>query len=161
MNKVVYAPNVPTSKTGLSIFLAGSIEMGKAEDWQSRVINELDAFEGYFCTIFNPRRPDWDDSWEQSIDNPKFREQVEWELNHLKQADIIALYLAPGTVSPISLLEFGLYAKSGKLILCCPKGFERKGNVDIVAQRYLIPVFETFEPFIGEIKRNIIFHAHH
>ena len=39
------------------VFLAGSIEMGKAEDWQSEMtkfFNELD------WGVFNPRRDDWD-----------------------------------------------------------------------------------------------------
>jgi hypothetical protein len=30
--------------------------------------------------VLNPRREDWDSSWIQSIDNPQFREQVEWEI---------------------------------------------------------------------------------
>jgi len=90
-----------------SLFLAGSIEMGAAEDWQSRLITELRPVEG---TIFNPRRDDWDSSWEQSINNRHFREQVEWELDALEAATLIAMYFAPGTKSPISLLELGLFA---------------------------------------------------
>ncbi len=57
-----------------SIFLAGSIEMGKAEDWQTQLTNLLTGVR-----VFNPRRDDWDPSWTQSITNPNFKEQVEWE----------------------------------------------------------------------------------
>lgn len=39
-----------------SIFLAGSIEMGKAEDWQTSVENYFKDQEDY--TILNPRRDD-------------------------------------------------------------------------------------------------------
>lgn len=117
----------------ISIFLAGSIEMGVAEDWQSKIEEEL---KDYNVIIFNPRRDNWDSSWEQSIHNPQFREQVEWELDHLDKADIILMYFDENTKSPISLLELGLYAASGKMILYCPEGFWRKGNVDIVATRY-------------------------
>ncbi len=55
------------------IFLAGSIEMGKAIDWQSEVVNALADTD---LTLLNPRRADWDSSWVQSIDNAQFREQV-------------------------------------------------------------------------------------
>ena len=90
--------------------------------------------------IYNPRRDDWDPTWVQSADNPQFREQVEWELDGLELANMIVLYLAPGTMSPISLLELGIYAANGtkKLVVCCPEGFQRKGNVDIICERYFV-----------------------
>ena len=118
-----------------AVFLGGSIEMGAAERWQDEL---ADALEGENVLLLNPRRTDWDASWKQSMDHPQFRGQVEWELQALEEADLIILYLQPGTKSPISLLEFGLYAKNApeKLLICCPDGFWRKGNVDIVAARY-------------------------
>src|SRR5262245_9257416 len=109
------------------IFLAGSIEMGKAENWQERVARELSGVPN--LTILNPRRDDWDDSWVQSITDQRFKEQVEWELSALEMADQIFMYFSPNTKAPITLLEFGLFARSGKLIVCCPDGFYRKGNV--------------------------------
>jgi hypothetical protein len=132
-----------------TVFLAGSIEMGKAEDWQQKVI---DAVQNFKVAIFNPRREQWDSSWEQSIENVKFKEQVVWELEHLEIADLIVMYLAPGTISPISLMEFGMYHKSGKLVIYCPEGFHRKGNIDVVCERYNIPQVEKFEELITLIK---------
>jgi hypothetical protein len=125
-----------------TIFLAGSIEMGVAENWQTRTTKILSKTD---MIIYNPRRDDWDSSWVQSIDNSQFREQVDWELNALAQAEHILLYFDPNTKSPISLLELGLHAKSGKLRVVCPDGFWRKGNVDIVCHRYAIPQFDTIE----------------
>lgn len=123
-----------------SVFLAGSIEMGAAEDWQSRVTRELEDIEG--LVILNPRGDDWDSSWEQSIHNPKFYEQVSWELDALMLVDWIIMYLAPGTKSPISLLELGMHI-GPKMFVCCPTGFWRKGNVDVVCEWYgERPVFE-------------------
>src|SRR3546814_14893140 len=61
----------------------------------------------------------------------------------LESADIIVMLLAPGSQSPISLLEKGLHARGGKLILLCPEGFWRKGNVDITAERYGIEQVAT------------------
>lgn len=137
----------PSDHHGLprKVFLAGSIEMGNAEDWQTSVIRGLGDLD---ITILNPRREAWDASWVQSIDNPQFREQVDWELDGLESAELILLYLVPGTKSPISLLEFGIYARSNKLLVCCPEGFWRKGNVDIVCHREGIPQFENIEELI-------------
>jgi hypothetical protein len=87
-------------------------------------------------TLWNPRRDDWDARWEQSTEEPRFCEQVEWELAAQERADLIAMYLCPETRSPVTLLELGLFARTGKLIVCCPEGFWRKGNVDLVCRRY-------------------------
>lgn len=133
-----------------SIFLAGSIEMGIAEDWQTRITQCLE-LAGLDVNIFNPRRPEWDASWEQSIEKPQFYQQVNWELNALEKCDIIFMYFAPDTKSPISLLELGLFARTGKMIVCCPKDFWRKGNVDIVCDRYNIPVYRSFDPAVAAL----------
>lgn len=138
-------------KHGTAVFLAGSIEMGKAEDWQKRIEN---AFRKSDVTFFNPRRDDWDSSWTQDQSNPEFNYQVNWEMNKLEQADVIFMYFSPETKSPISLLELGLHA-SDNIIVCCPKGFWRKGNVDIVCTRYKIPLFETLEDAIGALDTKI------
>ena len=129
-----------------SIFLAGSIEMGNAENWQEELTKY---FERDF-NIFNPRRDNWDSSWIQSIDNPQFYEQVNWELNGLDKSDLIIMYFDPNTKSPISLLELGLYATSKKLHVICPEGFWRKDNVDIVCKKYDIPLYETINEFINK-----------
>ncbi len=137
-----------------SVFLAGSIEMGKAVDWQSQLIAALDNLP---ITVFNPRRVDWDSSWTQSKDDPRFREQVEWELDHLDRADVIALYLDPATKSPISLLELGLHADrtDNKLIVCCPEGFWRKGNVDIVCERQCVTRVDNLDQLAQSVKDSL------
>ena len=124
-----------------SIFLAGSIEMGAAENWQ----DELGKYLSPKFNVFNPRREGWDSSWEQNFENPQFYQQVNWELDALQKSGTIVMYFDPSTKSPISLLELGLYAASGKLIVICPEGFWRKGNVDIVCSRYDIPMFDSLE----------------
>jgi len=115
------------------IFLAGSIEMGRAEPWQQEVEQALQQLD--LC-ILNPRRDTWDASWPQTIDYPPFREQVEWELAALERADLIIMYFSPDTQAPITLLELGLAARSGRLAVCCPSGYWRRGNVEIVCARY-------------------------
>lgn len=153
---IVIKPPHPISKVGANIrtvFLAGSIEMGIADDWQSRV---QDFFKNYprEITILNPRRETWDSSWSQDILSPPFYQQVNWELNCLEKADLIIMYFSPDTQSPISLLEFGKFAESGKMLVCCPTGFWRKGNVDIVCERYGIPNYETLSDLLNDIQNN-------
>ncbi len=146
----ILKPPAPLPAPGPSVFLAGSIEMGEAERWQEtlqRALADLDVL------ILNPRRDEWDASWVQSIDNPIFREQVEWELAAQKQASVIAVYFAPNTKAPITLLELGLAARSGKLIVCCPTGFWRKGNVDVVCARYGIPTVPDLETLGQQVRR--------
>jgi hypothetical protein len=116
--------------------------MGKAEDWQKEVESMLE-FED--VVILNPRRDDWNPNWEQSKDHSHFRGQVEWELSALESCTDIFMYLQPGTNSPISLLEFGLYARSGKLIVCCPEGFHRKGNIDVTSEFYDVKQIESLK----------------
>jgi hypothetical protein len=131
-----------------SVFLAGSIEMGKAEDWQT-IVTDTIGQSGYMNYIFNPRRDDWDSSWEQSINNPQFNEQVSWEMTALDCAEEILLYFCEDTKSPISLLELGLHAKSGKLTVVCPNGFWRRGNVEMVCNRYRIPLLKSLEEYFS------------
>lgn len=135
------------------IFLAGSIEMGKATLWQNAFAESLSRhFQGSNVKdknepfiFLNPRRSDWDNGWSQDIENPQFYQQVNWELDALEKATHIVMYLEPGTMSPISLLELGLFAQTGKLLVVCPEGFWRKGNVDIVCNRYNVKQFERLE----------------
>jgi len=128
----------------VTVFLAGSIEMGAAEDWQTKISNKLDELE-IPVTIFNPRRDSWDSSWEQRESNPEFSYQVNWEMDRLNECDIIFMYFSPGTKSPISLLELGLHADSGKMIVCCPDDFWRKGNVEVVCTRKRIPLHHNID----------------
>lgn len=152
LSTVVKPPTPPPDTGKRKVFLAGSIEMGKAEDWQARVTKDLSDGD---VVIFNPRRDAWDSSWEQRADNAQFREQVLWELEALERADVIALCFVPGTMSPISLLEFGLHARKGNVVVLCPEGFWRKGNVDVTAAKYGVPVFGIYEPWLAEIKRRL------
>lgn len=115
------------------VFLGGSIDMGSAPDWQREVVAALSGIE---AVLLNPRRRDWDPSIQNDANVPAFQEQVEWELAALEAADVIVLYLASGLKSPITLMELGLHARGGRIILFCEEGYWRKGNVDLLAQRY-------------------------
>lgn len=135
-----------------SVFLAGSIEMGSAEDWQAQIERALADLD---IVILNPRRDEWDDSWPQSIGNPPFREQVEWELAGLERATVVAMYFAPATQAPVTLLELGLCARAGRLLVCCPAGFWRRGNVEVVCQYYGIPLLSRLPDLVAEVRSRL------
>jgi hypothetical protein len=145
----IIKPNSEDQKIeGVLIFLAGSIEMGAAEDWQTKT---QERFKDFPITLLNPRRDDWDSSWTQEQKNPQFNYQVNWEMDSLDKADIIFMYFSPETKSPISLLELGAYGSTGKMIVCCPDGFWRKGNVEIFCSRHDIQVYNDIEDAYGAL----------
>lgn len=70
------------------------------------------------------------------------------------QKDVAELFeKAPGNKSPITLLELGLFAKSGKLYVVCTEGFYRYDNVRITCAKYGVPVYASLTEAIGEIIR--------
>jgi hypothetical protein len=132
------------------LFLGGSIAGGDAPDWQAELIAAVSDLD---VVVLNPRRADWNPAWRPEADEPEFRRQVEWELAALEAADVIVMYFAPGTQSPISLLELGLHARSGKMIVLVPAGFWRKGNVDITAEFYGVRQVGDMETLVAEARR--------
>ena len=137
-----------------AVFLGGSIEMGTAEDWQLALAQRLTASD---LVLLNPRREAWDATWVQSIDNPVFKEQVNWELSALESADLVVFYFAPGTKSPITLMELGIVAnerrnRHRRIIVCCPDGYWRKGNIEVVCDRYSLELVHTFDELVTAIK---------
>ena len=53
-----------------------------------------------------------------------------------------------GSQSPITLLELGLHARSGKLLVVCTPGFYRYDNVRITCARYGVPVYGSIDEAI-------------
>ncbi len=149
----VYAPDeAPFTAPGIHIFLAGTIDMGESVDWQADVIKKLEERD-MDVVIFNPRRPAWDSSWEQDISNENFREQVEWELNHIDSVDYVIVNFLPGSQSPVTLMELGylLGWESAKLFVCCPEGFWRRGNVQIMCKREDIEVYNDMDSLMKDL----------
>lgn len=150
----IFKPPIHTIKgNNLSIFLAGSIDMGKAVNWQYVLEESLKNFN---VDIYNPRRDDFDASLIQNISNEPFKEQVVWELSHLEKADLIIYYFDPKGLAPITLLELGLYLKNKPVLVCCPNGFWRRGNIQIVCERYNIPLIENIDDLIDKTKDFIV-----
>ena len=152
--KIYKAPQeTPPLEIGeTSIFLAGSIDMGSAENWQDRMEKDLVDFDN--LVIYNPRRDDWDSDWVQDPTlGTQFHEQVTWELDHIEAANLVVVYFADGSKSPITLLEFGLLARMDKyVVVYCTPEFYRYGNVKMVADRYGIPVYNDYEDLLTQVR---------
>lgn len=141
------APDLPLHRFSTLIFLAGSIEQGRAESWQTGVAEQLLANHPHL-TVANPRRQAWDSSWLQTPEHPAFAEQVNWELEHLLKADQVLFVFDGNTQSPVTLLELGLMLGQHpeRVTIVCPTHFWRYGNVAITASRFGVPVLSS----IGE-----------
>ena len=123
-----------------TVFLAGTIDMGNSVDWQARADSLFAALPSGRFMLFNPRQEHWDATKPGEMDY-----QVNWELEHLEQADWIIMNFLPGSQSPITLLELGLHARGGRLLVICPPEFYRYDNVRITCAKYGVPMFATLE----------------
>jgi hypothetical protein len=144
----VMPPDAP-DHGNFSLFTAGSIEMGRAVQWQKLLVEHL---QDQPITITNPRRGNWDPSVNAKREDPAFFSQVEWELDALTQADVICYFFDCATVSPVTLLELGIWSQSGKVIVCCDQRYWRQGNVQIVCERYNIPYVSSFKYLVPALK---------
>lgn len=156
MIKVHKPPVFPQMNPYKSIFLGGSIEMGKAEDWQSEFIkkaseNRYGKLTSSIWDICNPRRDDWDNSWLQSIENAQFYQQVQWELTHLERCQHKVFYFAANTLSPITLLELGAFHKEKNVYIYVSPEYLRLGNIQVFANRYNLPLYSSLDEIISKI----------
>ena len=150
MKSIKPPTKIPEKIDKKSFFLAGSIDQGKAVDWQTKVEQELKDED---IIIFNPRRDDWDSSWLEDINNKQFNEQVNWELNAMNKCHWILFYFSPESKAPITLLELGIHCHDFNVVVCCPKGYWKKGNVDIVCENYNVKQVDSLEELIKLAKK--------
>ncbi|KAH9218237.1 hypothetical protein DL95DRAFT_385643 [Leptodontidium sp. 2 PMI_412] len=145
--RVVMAPN-RYIKDQPTVFLSGSIDAPPAT-WQSLLTAALSHLP---VTILNPHRADWDSTWREEIDFPPFNEQVNWELDAMETADVVAVFFNPTSPAPITLMELGLFARGKKMVVACPKGYWKRGNVQIVCRRFGVEVVDN----VGELADRVV-----
>ncbi|EXJ84418.1 hypothetical protein A1O3_05085 [Capronia epimyces CBS 606.96] len=142
-SQVIHAPSDEIPRGVKSVFLAGTTSKVDITDWREVLSASLVDTP---VTIYNPDRADWDSSWREEIDFAPYREQVEWELEKQDQADIVVLYFHPAARAPISLLELGLCTRvPGKAIVVCPEGYWKRGNVQIVCNKFRLEMVDTVD----------------
>lgn len=127
MALIIESPNeVYSLKNNRSkkLFLAGGIS--NCPDWQSEIIKLLEPIEE--LTVYNPRRKNF------PIDNPNAaEEQITWEYNHLRDADIIVFWFSRGSLNPIVLYELGRWGNSSSkpIVIGLDPEYERQNDVII------------------------------
>lgn len=128
-----------------SIFLAGTIDMGNSPNWQAEVAAELDSPDILIC---NPRRDD------EIFNESDINFQIRWELNQIRRADAVFMYFAPGSLSPITLLELGLIIQMPKkrFVVVCPKTYSRYQNVRLTIDEFRRPNMMFNETLHGGIE---------
>ncbi|KAF1733294.1 hypothetical protein CRV24_007193 [Beauveria bassiana] len=156
-SQVIYAPSQEPPRGVQSVFFAGTTSKVDSTDWRDTLAALLSAHP---ITIYNPYRADWDSTWREDVDFAPYREQVEWELDKQEKADTVIVYFHPATQAPISLIEFGLSARiPGKMIVLCPEGYWKRGNVQIVCQKYGIEMVRSIEELGNAIVKRLLGNA--
>ncbi|KAH8601529.1 hypothetical protein B0O99DRAFT_606841 [Bisporella sp. PMI_857] len=150
LNRVIWAPNPFTAdeKYPRSIFLSGYIS-STYPTWRESLTSSLQDLP---LTILNPCRSTWD--WEESISDPAFVQQANWELSMLSLADLVVVVFPsdPEIKGAITLLELGLMMgeRGGEgVVVVCPEGYWKRGNVQVVCKRYGAEVLST----VGELDK--------
>lgn len=114
-----------------SIFLAGGIS--GCRDWQKDLVAAI-AQADLDVSVINPRRENF------PIDDPDAaEEQITWEYERLRDADMVSFWFDDGTLCPITLFEYGgaleraLTAddKGGVVVAGVAPKYERKQDVEI------------------------------
>ncbi|KAL2177500.1 uncharacterized protein P884DRAFT_277731 [Thermothelomyces heterothallicus CBS 202.75] len=86
------------------------------------------------------------------------RETVTRAVSHLPvtRADLVVVYLGPGTDAPRSLLEPGLCARSGKaVVVACHPGYRKRGNVQIMCRRFGLEYVDGEDDLAGRVVKRI------
>lgn len=126
-----------------TIFLAGTIDMGNSEDWQAGLVRTFSSNEGRYI-LYNPRRSTFTSTPEE------MEYQVGWELDHLEKSQTIIMNILGSSKSPVTLLEMGLFMRSGKLLVACEPDYYRHSNVRITCARYNVPLYDSLTSLMSE-----------
>ena len=140
-SKIIYAYEKATDNSLSSIFLAGPSPRGEDNfNWRPEAIKKLQdlGFEG---NIFVPLPRDG--YWAED-----YTDQVEWELEHLEKATVVVFWI-PRDLKTLPAfttnVEFGMFLKSGKIVLGSPVGAEKMKYLEYVARKNNVSVSNTLE----------------
>jgi hypothetical protein len=128
----------------LKVFLGGSIDNGSTIDWQSQVAKQLTSLD---IDVYNPRCKNWN----KDASENELEEQIKWELDAQEKATIRLYYFVDGSLSPITLLELGLFGSKQYTFVCCSPKFWRYTNIQITCSYLKIPLFTTLDEVISHI----------
>ena len=133
----------------LTLFFAGGIT--DCPNWQKELLEYLaPRLKDYNLTVFNPRREIF-----PIDDSNAAKEQITWEFNFLRKANIISFWFPKETMCPIVLYELGAWSMTEKpLFVACHPDYERRQDVEIQTQLVREDVKITYS--IRELGNQII-----
>jgi len=146
------------NNNNIKLFLAGGI--AGCEDWQNYVVGELQDVKN--LTIYNPRRKN------SPIEDPlASEEQITWEFNHLRDADMILFWFSRGSLNPIVLYEYGAHGMFSErhIFVGIDPEYTRKQDVMIqttlgrseqIIHTSLDTMIEEIKELLREINNNCI-----
>ena len=144
----IESPNSFNAYGNKNVFLAGGIT--DCPDWQSDMVELLKTTD---YTLLNPRRQNF------PIHDPNaFDEQVTWEHDALRHADLISFWFPKETLCPIVLYELGAWSMTDKPICVgLHSGYERRRDVEIQTRlaRSEVNIVYSLKDLQSEIIRGI------
>jgi len=139
---------------GFKVFLAGGIT--NCPNWQKEIIDKMkeeDIGEAEVY-LFNPRRENF------PINDPNAsKEQIEWEFEALRDADMIIFWFSRGSLNPIVLYELGMWGNSRDIpiVIGIDEGYERRQDVEIQTElaREDAPIVDTLGEVVAMITETV------
>lgn len=138
--KIVYArESLPTS-----IFLAGPTPRDpETKSWRPEAIELLKKYD-FQGTVYVPENRD-------QVAKFDYDDQINWEWNALESSTTIIFWVPREMKSMPALttnVEFGLYVRSGRVLLGYPLTAEKNKYLDALASRFSVPVYHDLEDLI-------------
>ena len=164
----VVAPNEneEAQEKTISVFLAGSIEMGQARDWQNEMIGDEAecSLSSLDIAIYSPRRLKFAKLKGEDGFPEAFKEQLDWEHKHLEGSSIISMFFWGGwphekeikRLAPVTMLELGEFCHSGRIIVGCEQTYPKRDNVEYVCKKHGITIVDTLEELAVEVRKKVL-----
>lgn len=149
-NTADQTPQHPT----ISVFLSGATKTNWRETFLTILASKLPSTTQPHppypsITVYDPTQPLWAADWREDLADGRFGTQVAWELDRLDAAAVVAVFFERASESPVSLLEFGLCAHSGRAVVGCGRGYWKRGNVEAVCLRYGVPMADDLDGLVA------------
>jgi len=151
--RVITAPEeIDLENTDFKLYLGGSIDKKYGSPWHRNIISFISSKLGRESklTIYNPKREEWDKDW--PADSKVIDEQALWELKAMEHADLIFMFFESSCSSSVGMMQLGLNAKEGKLVVVCERHFWKKRDVDVICETYGVPRYDSIAVGIGEVR---------
>jgi len=148
--KYVEAPyGYERAEGDIPLFLAGGIT--GCPDWQKVVAMLLRRENFEKLVVLNPRRENF------PIHDPNAGyEQIRWEWEMFREAEIILFWFARGSLNPIVLFEYGkwMVQKEKRIFVGCDLEYQRTQDVEIQTEleRKDIRIVHDLQGLVNQIK---------